>query len=88
MAALAKDPAGLLVDADLADELSVETGDDVQVLLARGTEDQTLADFHVVGRFDDLPGFPQGVSLVANLDAYQRGDRPRSGRLLPRPDHR
>jgi putative ABC transport system permease protein len=70
MAALAADPHGLLVDADLADELFVETGDDVRVVLARGTDRQTVADFHVVGRFDRLPGFPQGVSLVTTVDRY------------------
>ena len=72
MDALAADPRGLLVQADLADSLSVETGDDVRLVLARGTEQQTVADFHVVGRFDEMPGFPEGVSLVAGLDAYTR----------------
>ena len=72
MDALAADPRGLLVQADLADSLSVETGDDVRLVLARGTEQQTVEDFHVVGRFDEMPGFPDGVTLVAGLDAYTR----------------
>ncbi|HET9601899.1 MAG TPA: ABC transporter permease, partial [Acidimicrobiales bacterium] len=72
MEALAADPRGLLVQTDLADNLSVETGDDVRVVLARGTEQQTVEDFHVVGRFDEMPGFPDGVTLVAGLDAYTR----------------
>ena len=71
MRALAATPNGVLVRADLADELSVDNGDDVQVLLARGTEQQTLAPFHVVGRFDRMAGFPQGVSLIVPLSAYQ-----------------
>ncbi|HEY8093757.1 MAG TPA: FtsX-like permease family protein, partial [Acidimicrobiales bacterium] len=70
MSALAAEPRGLLVNADLADELSVETGDDVRVVLARGTDQQTIADFHVVGRFDQLPGFPQGAGLVTTVDRY------------------
>ena len=71
MRALAANPHGVLVRADLADELSVENGDDVQVLLARGTEHQTVAPFHVVGRFDRMAGFPQGVSLIVPLSTYQ-----------------
>jgi putative ABC transport system permease protein len=71
MAALQADPEGLLVDAQTADDLSVETGDRVEVLLARGTRNQTLQKFRVVGLFDRFPGFPQGTNLVANLAYYQ-----------------
>jgi putative ABC transport system permease protein len=71
MAALRADPQGLLVDTQTADDLSVETGDRVKVLLARGTKNQTLREFHVVGRFERFPGFPQGTNLVANLEYYQ-----------------
>ncbi len=70
MAALEADPRGLLVDTQTADDLSVETGDRVQVLLARGTKRQTLEPFRVVGLFERFPGFPQGTNLVANLDRY------------------
>ena len=71
MRALATTPNGVLVRSDLAEQLSVENGDDVQVLLARGTEQQTLAPFHVVGRFDRMAGFPEGVSLIVPLSTYQ-----------------
>jgi putative ABC transport system permease protein len=75
MAALEVDPEGLLIDAQTADDLSVETGDRVEVLLARGTKNQTLKKFHVVGLFKNFPGFPQGTNLVANLAYYQAATR-------------
>ena len=75
MAALRADPEGLLVDSQTADDLSVEPGDRVEVLLARGTKNQTLREFHVVGLFDHFPGFPQGTNLVANLAYYQAATR-------------
>jgi hypothetical protein len=43
----------------------------VQVLLARGTKQQTLAPFEVVGIFSRLAGFPQGAGLVANIATYR-----------------
>ena len=70
MSALRRDRRALLVDSETADELSVETGDRVRVLLARGTKRQTLEPFRVAGVFERFPGFPQGVNLVANLDYY------------------
>lgn len=72
LAGLAADPHGVLVDADLADSLSIETGDDVKVVLARGTANQTLDEFHVVALFVRFPGFPQGVSLVVDKNTYAR----------------
>ncbi len=68
---LRSDPGGLLVDAETADDLSVEEGDEVQVLLARGTDQQVLETFRVVGMFERFPGFPSGINLVANLATYQ-----------------
>jgi putative ABC transport system permease protein len=72
MAALQNDPRGLLVDAQTADDLSIERGDRVEVLLARGTKKQTLRRMRVVGLFDNFPGFPEGTHLVANLGYYDR----------------
>jgi putative ABC transport system permease protein len=71
LAALQGDPRGLLVDTETAGDLSVERDDRVHVLLARGTKNETLKPFHVVGLFERFPGFPQGANLVANLDYYQ-----------------
>jgi putative ABC transport system permease protein len=70
MAALRADPHGLLVDSQTADDLQIERGDRVQVILARGTKQETLRTFTVVGLFDRFPGFPQGTNLVANLHQY------------------
>jgi ABC-type lipoprotein release transport system permease subunit len=70
MAALAARPHAVLVDAAAADALSIEPGEDVRVLLARGTKRQTLATFRVAGLFERFPGFPAGTDLVARLDDY------------------
>jgi ABC-type lipoprotein release transport system permease subunit len=67
MDALQGQPNGVLLTEDLADTLDVEPGDEVQVLFARGTQQQQLADMKVVGLFFRLPGFPEGVDLVVNL---------------------
>ena len=71
MDALERNHQGLLVRASKADDLSIEVGDRVQVLLARGTKRQTLRSFRVVGLFETFPGFPQGIDLVANLSTYR-----------------
>lgn len=72
MTALAADPAGVLVNARIAEDLSISTGDRVKVVVARGTDDQAVADFMVVGQFAQFPGFPQGVDLIIDLVAYER----------------
>ncbi len=70
MAALRSDPRAILVDSQTADDLSINRGDSVKVLLARGTKRQALRRFRVVGLFDNFPGFPQGTNVVANLSYY------------------
>jgi len=67
MAAMRRDPGGVLLTSDLADYLGVEPGDPVQVLFARGTRQQTLSDMRVIGLFERLPGFPEGADVLANL---------------------
>ena len=71
VAALRADPRALLVDRTTADDLSIETGDRVKVLLARGTKHQILKSFHVVALFKNFPGFPDGTNLVGNLGEYE-----------------
>jgi putative ABC transport system permease protein len=71
MAALASDPQGLLVEAEIADSLGINPDDQVQVLLARGTSRQTLRSFRVIDLFLNMPGFPRGASLVSNLGYYE-----------------
>jgi putative ABC transport system permease protein len=67
MDALQRQPSGVLLTEDLADTLDVEPGDEVQVLFARGTPKQQLAELKVVGLFVRLPGFPEGADLVVNI---------------------
>jgi putative ABC transport system permease protein len=70
IAALRADPHGVLVDAATADDLSVETGDRVRIVLALGTSRETAGSFRVVGLLTRLAGFPQPPNLVVGLDAY------------------
>ena len=70
--ALSSDPRALLVDSGTADDLKIETGDRLQVLLARGSSRQSLQTFDVAGIFDNFPGFPTGTNLVANLGFVER----------------
>jgi ABC-type lipoprotein release transport system permease subunit len=67
MDALQRQPGGVFLGSDLADLLDVEAGDDVQVLFARGTDNQKLAGMKVLGLFDRLPGFPEGVDVLVNI---------------------
>jgi len=62
---------GVLLDVTSAQQFSIRVGDQVQILLARGTKSQKLKTFVVVGEFTHFPGFPQGVNVVVNLSAYQ-----------------
>ena len=70
IAALRADPHGVLVDAATADDLSVETGDRVRIVLALGTSRETAAGFRVVGLLTRVAGFPRPPNLVVGLDAY------------------
>jgi len=67
MDALARQPGGVLLTEDLADNLDVEPGDEVQVLFARGTQQQRLSELKVIGLFQRLPGFPEGVDVLVNI---------------------
>ena len=67
MDALQRQPAGVFLRSELADLLDVEPGDDVQVLFARGTNHQKLSEMKVIGLFDRLPGFPEGVDVLVNI---------------------
>ncbi len=71
MSALRAEPRGVLIEVTTADNLRIEKGDRVQVLLARGTKRQALVTLRVVGLFERFPGFAQGASLVANLGYYR-----------------
>lgn len=70
LTALEADPRGVLVDVETADDLQVDAGDTVQIILALGTKRETRERFRVVGLFDRVPGFPEGANLVVNLRRY------------------
>jgi putative ABC transport system permease protein len=72
MAALRAHPDGVFVESQTADDLSVERGDRVQVLLARGTKHQILKKMTVLGLFERFPGFPRGTDLIASLAFYEK----------------
>ncbi|HJQ88606.1 MAG TPA: FtsX-like permease family protein, partial [Propionibacteriaceae bacterium] len=67
MEALQRQPDGVYVGIELADRLDVEPGDDVQVLFARATKEQQLSEMKVIGLFERVPGFPEGVDLLVNI---------------------
>jgi putative ABC transport system permease protein len=67
MEILQREPGGVFLGSQLADLLDVEPGDDVQVLFARGTKEQQLSEMKVIGLFERLPGFPDGVDLLVNM---------------------
>jgi putative ABC transport system permease protein len=46
-------------------------GDDVELILALGTNREVQDRFRVVGRFDRFPGMPEGVNLVIPMDRYR-----------------
>ena len=69
--AMQTDDESLFLGADAADNLGIETGDRVKVLLARGTRQQRLASFRVAAVFDNFPGFPQGVDVIVNVGRYE-----------------
>ena len=71
LAALGADPRGVLVDEGTADDLSVDIGDRVGIILALGTKREIQERFRVAGLFERFPGMPEGANLVVNLDRYR-----------------
>jgi putative ABC transport system permease protein len=71
MAALRRDPAGLLVSVELARTFDVRPGDQVKIQLTDKTGRKVPVTFHAVGLFKNFAGFPQGIDLVGNLAFYQ-----------------
>ena len=64
-------PDAVLISVTRADDLSINVGDEVSVLLARGSKHQKLKTFDVVGLFEAFPGFPQGLDAVVNRSTYR-----------------
>jgi len=72
LATLEAQPDGVLVNTALAEGLKLRTGDEAEVLLARGTDQQTRRTMRVLGLFTQFPGAPKGTDLVANLSYYEQ----------------
>ncbi len=67
---LADDPTAVMLSTEMASFLQAEVGDPLEVLLARGTDDQVIVDMHVVELFERLPGFSDGIDAVMSIDAH------------------
>ena len=67
LTSLADDPTGVLLSTDLAEFISAEPGDDLEVLFEQGTDVQVLAQMHVAGLFDRLPAFPDGADAMVDI---------------------
>jgi putative ABC transport system permease protein len=72
MGALQQQPDGVFLEVEFADLLDVEPGDEVQVLFARATQEQKLSEMKVLGLFQRLPGFPDGVQVLANIKRHMQ----------------
>jgi putative ABC transport system permease protein len=70
LAALRADPRGVLVDATTAEELALEVGDRVRLVLALGTPREISARFRVAGLFTRFTGFARPPNVVVGLAAY------------------
>jgi putative ABC transport system permease protein len=71
MAALEREPAGLLIDSEAAAASNIQTGDSIKVLLKDVAGGQVEANMRAVGTFRQMPGFPQHTDLLANLSYLQ-----------------
>jgi len=71
MSSLEAHPDGVLVNSALAKGLKLKAGDEVEVLLGRGTDQQTRRKMRVLGLFTRFPGAPKGTDVVATLGYYQ-----------------
>ncbi len=70
LAALRADPRGVLVDATTAEDLGIEVGDRVRLVLALGTPRETSARLRVAALFTRFTGFARPPNVVVGLAAY------------------
>ncbi len=64
-------PDAILLNKDMADFLKLKVGDTLWVLLARATSEQVEVEMYLIGLFDRLSGFPDGVHAVMNLEPHE-----------------
>ncbi len=60
------DPTGILISHELAKTFNVQPGDKVMLRLPRADGTLVPATFHATGSFSNVPGFPQGIDLIAD----------------------
>ena len=69
---LANQPDAILLSEDMAEFMGVREGDTIGVLLGRATAEQVQIDMKVQGLYERLPGFPDGVDALMNIERYQK----------------
>jgi putative ABC transport system permease protein len=69
---LSEKPEGILLSFDMADFLEVKKGENIYVLLSRGTSEQVEIKMNVVDLFEKLPGFPDGIDALINIDVHEK----------------
>ena len=70
LAALRDDPRAVLLDASTAQDLALEVGDRVRLVLALGTPGETSARFRVAGLFTRFTGFARPPNVIVGLAPY------------------
>jgi putative ABC transport system permease protein len=68
---LAAQPDAILLGRELASFLKVKEGDTILVLLSRATSEQVSIEMRVVGMFERLPGFADGVDALINIEPHE-----------------
>jgi len=71
LSALQANPDAVLVEAELARDAGIRSGDTFKLLLKDVAGGDVPANVRVAGFFTKFPGFPQHADVVANLAFYQ-----------------
>jgi putative ABC transport system permease protein len=68
---LAEAPDGILLSREMAGFLKARVGDALHLILARGTPQQAEVNLRLVGLFDHLPGFAEGIDALMPSAIYR-----------------
>jgi putative ABC transport system permease protein len=66
-AALSADPSGVLVSSRMADYIHAEVGGPILAVLGSATDNPVAVKLHIIGLYERLPGFPEGVDAVVDI---------------------
>ncbi len=69
---LASDPTAALLSVEMAEFLTLEVGDPVQVLFGMGGKHPIVVPMRVAGLFQRLPAFPEGAQAVIDIAQMQQ----------------